>query len=534
MGVPKLAKWLRDHHVLGKAFSKRTPRVKTLALDLNGLIHPVAQKAEKYDDIAPAVVEDIKRLVTRIKPTQKLIVAVDGVAPMAKMVQQRKRRFLSHAQPGEIDEFLTIDSDVPEIDTNFISPGTRFMATLHRLLLQELPKLNITTVYSSYLVPGEGEHKIVQLIRDDITKDNTVLIHSADADMIMISLMLLTTKKLNLHIMRETQFGIEYINTNTMYDAIRKALPFQYSIESLVSIVSLIGNDFLPHFPSMRVIERALDALWDALEKWNKPVCIPGSIDWNAYLDFLKYLNANYVPDLFSSWVNNEELFGRRPIKQPSYMQEQFREFGVTPETRIAWYQHLYAGKPEPGKIIEADIEAVATNFLEGLDWVYRYYANGARSINKRWYYAFHDAPLFSDLISALEKKPNLSAAYFGPPEFMTIYEQLAIILPPSAKSFVPIKLLPIYSRLSPLRDLYPKRVWNQKSGLAVFYQSIFYLPIPDPNKVSAVMKHLNLGDRTGPTRIFPAVKSDEIKRQRVRVPRRNIRLRRLELKPFD
>lgn len=533
MGVPKLAKWLRGHPALGRAFTREKKRVKTLALDLNGLIHPVAQKVKTYDEIAPGVIEEIKKWMRIIRPSQKLIITVDGVAPMAKMVQQRKRRFLAHTNDPDNDEdrYLTIDSNIPDIDRNFISPGTRFMSELHRLLLTELPKFEITTVYSSYLVAGEGEHKLAQLIREDETRNNSVMIHSADADMMMISLLMLKPGD-ELYVLRDTQYGTEYIDIRVLYDSIRQEMPFRHSVPTLVSVISLIGNDFLPHFPSMRVIERSLDSLWDALVKWNKPLCFPGSIDWNAYLEFLKFFNKNYIPDLMSAWANNEPYNGWDPVKTESYMQLQFKERGITEETRLEWYRHVYSGKQDVGKIIESDVNAIALNFAEGLEFVFRYYTHGANGVNKRWYYAFHDAPLFSDLISVLETKPSLSSAYFGPPSFMTIYEQLAIILPPSGMAFVPTKLLPIYSTQSPLRDLYPKQVWNQKSGLAVFYESLFYLPIPAPEKVSAVMRVLNLGDRTGNKFIYTKTNIRDTKA--VRAPRVNVRLKEIVRKQFD
>ena len=52
----------------------------------------------------------------------------------------------------------------------------------------KFPKLN--TIISSSNIPGEGEHKIYQYMRDtpDYHKDTNTVIYGLDADLIMLSL----------------------------------------------------------------------------------------------------------------------------------------------------------------------------------------------------------------------------------------------------------------------------------------------------------------------------------------------------------
>jgi len=74
----------------------------------------------------------IDEIVHTIKPQKILLLAVDGVAPRAKMNQQRARRFRSAKDAEELrDKLKQEGKEPPELfDTNAISPGTQFMHDL--------------------------------------------------------------------------------------------------------------------------------------------------------------------------------------------------------------------------------------------------------------------------------------------------------------------------------------------------------------------------------------------------------------------
>lgn len=134
------------------------------------------------------------RVVNMARPRKLLMIAVDGVAPRAKMNQQRSRRFRS-AQDAKIAEEAKRKASLEEQkklaeasqvnaelmeevikktwDSNVITPGTPFMDILSASLQYWVQyKLNtdpawekMKIIISDATVPGEGEHKIMEFIR---------------------------------------------------------------------------------------------------------------------------------------------------------------------------------------------------------------------------------------------------------------------------------------------------------------------------------------------------------------------------------
>ena len=111
--------------------------------------------------------------------------AIDGVAPRAKLNQQRSRRFRSAKDLAEATKAQRLvpadgadggaaDPYSGAFDSNCITPGTEFLLRIAdyiryfiRKKLKEDPlwrRLDI--IFSGPDLPGEGEHKIMQHIRD--------------------------------------------------------------------------------------------------------------------------------------------------------------------------------------------------------------------------------------------------------------------------------------------------------------------------------------------------------------------------------
>ena len=93
------------------------------------------------------IFEYTDKLINIIKPKKLIYMAVDGVAPRAKMNQQRSRRFRAAIEAEEkkakeielIAQWKSKGLKVPELtessfDTNTITPGTTFMHRLSQAL----------------------------------------------------------------------------------------------------------------------------------------------------------------------------------------------------------------------------------------------------------------------------------------------------------------------------------------------------------------------------------------------------------------
>jgi len=119
------------------------------------------------------------RLYKIVQPRRVLYLAVDGVAPRAKMNQQRSRRFRSSREAEELAAtILARDGQLPDassrFDSNCITPGTDFMLKLGIAMTKWIEfkqqsdpfwKNGADVVFTGPDVPGEGEHKVMDYIR---------------------------------------------------------------------------------------------------------------------------------------------------------------------------------------------------------------------------------------------------------------------------------------------------------------------------------------------------------------------------------
>ena len=79
----------------------------------------------------------VNEIIQIIQPKELLFIALDGVAPRAKMNQQRSRRFKSAKKYIELDEALRQNGILDKEEhfkNNSISPGTEFMYELNKQL----------------------------------------------------------------------------------------------------------------------------------------------------------------------------------------------------------------------------------------------------------------------------------------------------------------------------------------------------------------------------------------------------------------
>ena len=346
-----------------------------LYLDMNGIVHPCSHPEDRpppqnEDEIMMEIFRYTDRIMAMVRPRKLLMIAVDGVAPRAKMNQQRSRRFRSAQEAEEsakkkqeaIDEIIAAGGEAPEEvkawDSNVITPGTPFMdilaASLRYWVTYKLNNdpgwKNIKVIISDASVPGEGEHKIMEFVRsqrsDPAYDPNTRhVIYGLDADLIMLGL---ATHEPYFRVLREDVFfqpmgnGCricgekghmaaectakvepnpnappkpfiwlnvatlrEYLEVELHVPGQRLKFDLERAIDDWVFIIFFVGNDFLPHLPSLNIHEGAIDSL---VALWKKNLDIQGG-----------YITCDGTMDLKSAQLlldglaeSEEEIFKRR------------------------------------------------------------------------------------------------------------------------------------------------------------------------------------------------------------------------------
>jgi len=167
MGVPLFYKRVVEKH-FPTSTSEQKPRCTTLAIDFAGIEHTVLAKHLENNAIFNEVnylkelVYAVEELVRMVDVQIRLIICRDGMAPLAKMVNQRRRRFRHALESLGKDE---------KFDSNVLSPGTELSVKIDAYLTSTLSRragksLPAKIVFSGYRVPGEGEHKIIEHIHE--------------------------------------------------------------------------------------------------------------------------------------------------------------------------------------------------------------------------------------------------------------------------------------------------------------------------------------------------------------------------------
>ena len=227
MGIPSyFSHIVRNHSEIIKRLDK-LKSINNIYLDSNSIIYDTLRIISKEytgnDDafeelLIQGVINKLDEYLHFIKPTGVVFIAFDGVAPVAKLEQQRTRRYKSYLLN---DIRSKLDPTTENVwDKTAITPGTNFMKKLgegitgHYIHGEKSYGANQIIVSTSQ-EPGEGEHKIFQYIRNRPKyheKTNT-LVYGLDADLIMLCLNHLPISK-HIYLYRETPEFIKSINSD--------------------------------------------------------------------------------------------------------------------------------------------------------------------------------------------------------------------------------------------------------------------------------------------------------------------------------
>ncbi|XP_019399395.1 PREDICTED: 5'-3' exoribonuclease 2 [Crocodylus porosus] len=536
-----------------------------LYLDMNGIIHPCTHPEDKpapknEDEMMVAIFEYIDRLFNIIRPRRLLYMAIDGVAPRAKMNQQRSRRFRASKEGMEATEekqrvrqeilakggILPAEEVKERFDSNCITPGTEFMDNLAKCLryyvadrLNNDPGWkNLTVILSDASAPGEGEHKIMDYIRRQRAQPNHDpnthhCLCGADADLIMLGL---ATHEPNFTIIREefkpnkprpcalcNQLGHEVKDCQGLP---REKQGEGYLTESgfvnlqrvqmiMLAVGEVEDNIFKKRKDDEENFKRRQKEKRKRMKR-DQPSFIPGgqfspqalgsgnrsspqTISNPRQAAFeMRMQNSTPSASPNTSFTSDGTPSPAGGIKRKAEDSDSEPE----PEDNIrlweaGWKQRYYKNKFDVDASDEKFRRKVVRSYVEGLCWVLRYYYQGCASW--KWFYPFHYAPFASDFDGIADLPSDFEK---GTKPFRPL-EQLMGVFPAASGNFLP----PTWRKLmtdpeSSIIDFYPEDFAIDLNGKKFAWQGVALLPFVDERRLRAALEE-----------VYPDLTSEENRR---------------------
>ena len=542
MGIPLFFKKITDEYGHIIIDTKEISNVNRLFLDLNCAIHPCCRRIteENYDSKCKGkyelrmfneIISYIKLIVDLVKPDVLLYIAIDGVAPKAKMAQQRLRRFKTikdRDTKNKIKNELNIPNSTDFWDTNAITPGTEFMNSLSNRIKLEIKKKTFITnkiIFSDSSVYGEGEHKIFNYIKNT-NNESIDVVYGLDADLIMLSL---SSRKNNIFLLREAlEFGKSYYESCYKFlyleiDSLKQSLISEVIsnisnntnfnndilsnfVDDFVVLCYLIGNDFLPHLICIDLRHNGLDII---IEKYI-----------HTYLELGEFLvireknkiNTNFFRSLINKLSELEDtqlkkiskFRNRFSIRNKNYDNEYDRRTDLIHNKPMLnkkeeqyinigeenWRQRYYHKCFDISSI--AEINDICLNYMEGIKWVFNYYFN--ECISWQWCYRYNHGPTLYDLCNFLKNTNDIDGIKISKGKPNKPFYQLISVLPPNSCSLLPTSYQKLVTNIeSPIIEYFPIDYEYDMYFKRYFWQCPPILPYINDIKLKQVLDKIKL-----------------------------------------
>lgn len=454
MGIPSYFSYIvKNHSEIIKKYSKteNVLNVSNFYLDCNSIIYDSYSKLNPNIltenvglEIIHSVIEKINEYISLINPSKNVIIAFDGVAPIAKLKQQRERRYKSWIQQEKLNNNNDNSSQILW-DRTAITPGTIFMKELNNHVkdyyknnMNNINNINnnLNIIISGSDEIGEGEHKIFDYIRNNPEKhfEENTFIYGLDSDLIMLSINHLYCCP-NIYLFRETPEFIKSVNKdlepnqNYFLDIKELSTNISFYMTTDASDISinrchdyillcfLLGNDFMPHFPALNIRKDGINRILDA---YKNTIGYKNELLYDANLKKINWINfkkiIGYLSEKEHGWMMNEHASRDKMEKQ--FLREMENQVAThqLPQTQIdekrinlipiynrqiekyinpfnnkwqnRYYKNLFKNPYNKRDIV--------INYLECLEWTMKYYTT--YQIDWNFKYEHNYPPLLEDL----------------------------------------------------------------------------------------------------------------------------------------
>jgi 5'-3' exonuclease len=576
MGVPGFFAWILKNYKKSNMITNISKnnelkdKVSNIFLDLNCLIHPQCfailfeNKDLKNIDrleskMINQVIKYLDEIINLVNPSELIYIAIDGVAPMAKIKHQRTRRFKS-VKDNETKNNIRKKHNIAEENlwsNACITPGTIFMEKLTKSIInyinhnKQSNNKKRKVIFSTSNTPAEGEHKILQYIRNNNITGNSV-IYGLDADLLFLSL---STHNENIYLIREAQeLGKEaetstdatakfnYVSIDILRNCILQEMVFRIAdegdeltesriytnsknfINDFIFICFLLGNDFVPNIVSLNLktnnknIDNGLDILFEKYGDVFRELYSPNgemiflvnndcSINFKFFKEICSEL-ALHERSFLQQTFDNKRFYPHPPADISPCEAEIFRLenicfkvqdpilLGKDDHDKERYYKHYYDINFETES---EDIQLMCRQYIYGLYWINNYYLKDC--IDWTWCFPHHHGLFMSDIseyIHNIDEK-TFNNIFTKPKENnynkVKPFEQLVMVLPRQLSYLLPSPIKNLMNTDNTIKKLSPYNFEQDMLYKTKLWQAIPNVEMIPLNHVQEIISKITISD---------------------------------------
>jgi 5'-3' exonuclease len=470
------------------------------------------RKDEWEAEFLECIIKYCLKVIKEVNPTEGVYIAIDGVVPMAKMRQQRLRRFKSSWESRTKSEGT---EEVKEKwDRNAITPGTKFMEKLAASLQEMVRKYgNKLWTLSSSFEPGEGEHKIIAEWRRNCNKGNYA-VYGLDADLIVLSMLgqelcslgneiWLFREEVTAGKMAYTEDGeeiFEWFSINSLRDwlcgpFLGDSVSRRNFLLSYCFSMSVLGNDFLPSSLGLKIRDDGHDELLEIAR---------GIVGRGETLIDYETLEISLfgLSSLFRILQDTEEARLEKYLNRKTYLAYQFARGGKdgdgTPLEMGIGENNWPLAKVEEEFLLKdrklisnwrekylqvffsEKVSKICKEYLYGIQWIWAYYTGDWNKICFNWFYPYNLPPLWSSLYTCMTDGDGLcefpATIYIRAADISPV-EQLTLVLPIESWNLLPACTEREFPYLAP--QYFPSQFGFESIGKRYFWECESLIPLP-------------------------------------------------------